>query len=698
MIPVDAFRRVVAPAMLIALAAVACAQNPSLSRVRTALEAARKKHHVPGMSVAIVKDGKVIFAEGFGLRDVQKNLRATADTAYEIGSATKSFTALLATQAAVDGKLSLSDPPTKYLPNFRLKDPDANAKITIGDMMSHNSGLPRVDLAWYTNAFKRDELMRLLAEAEPTAKLGQKWQYQNLMYLFTGVIEEKVYGKPYETLIQERFFQPLGMARSSVTLSDFTATSERAVGYDPNGANTGKHPLPIHDIDVCAPAGAIGSTVNDMAKYVRMLLADGQFEGRSLFSKEAIAETRKRRIAMVPGTPMGYGYGWMLHPWEGRSLVEHGGNIDGFNAEIALLPDEHLGAVVLTNVSSSPLAMEAAQIALKEFLPAAKEAPAAKGPALPSVKLGPKDEAPEAFLGNYRLEVAKIDLRFFREGGKTYIEQSGQRVALTLIGPGKYEVPTGPKPVITFAADPKDPKKAIVTFEVGPNKLPLTRQEPYASPISADDLLAKAVEARGGASALRQHRSMVVRYRGRLMSDAVDVAGLRYYRGTDLADYQVLRALGRRFAESRTFSEENRAGSVMSFSQPSLKTGPEAASAVLSGNQLADLEPKRWYKSLEVVREDKVGAEEVYVLKKTPLAGGAPITDYLSKTNFRLLRRDVGPTAKSEYSDFRTIEGITLPFQSVSYSPDGARYVTEVVSVKFDERVPDWLFKVPVGH
>lgn len=689
--------RFAAPALMLALTSAAFADGPNLASLRKSLEEARKRAGVQGMSVVVVKDGKIVFMDGFGYRDVAKKLPATPTTAYAIGSSTKAFTALLTTQAAVDGKLALTDHPQKYLPTFKLKDPDTNAKITLSDMMSHRSGLPRTDLAWYTNGFSRDELLQIVAGVDPTAKLGEKWQYQNLMFLFTGMIDEKVYGKSYETLLQERYFDPLGMNRTTSTYTAFMATPERAIGYTPGGKA-----LPVHNIDVCAPAGSISSTVVDMSNYIKMLLADGQYEGKQLFSKDAIAETRKRRMAMAPGTPLGYGFGWMLRPFENRTLVEHGGNIDGFNAEVALLPDDHIGAVVLTNVSSSPLALEAAQMAMKEFLPPAKaaatNATAAPKAATPAYKPVPADEAPVERLGRYRLEVAKIDLRFYREGKKTMVEQDGQSIPLALIGPGHYKAVGVPgEPGFIFQADPADSKKTVATIEVSGAKLSLKAIEPYKSPITGEALLAKMVEAEGGADVLRSHRTAVVRFRSHMTSDGIDVVGMRYRTPGKVAMFQAFFGLGRQFATEQSFCDGERAGEMASFALPSIVTGAQAADAIRGTNDLADLTPWKTYRSLDVIGEDKIGDEPVYILKKMPLEG-TPVTEFVSKKTYLTLRiqRGTGATlATEDYSDFRNVDGLMVPFRGVTSPLEGGKTITEITSVHFGERVPDWLFRFP---
>lgn len=662
------------------LVAAAHAEDPAIAKIRKEVEAARKKSLVPGLSLAVVKDGKVVLLEGFGWADVARRKRATADTVYEIGSSTKAFTALLATQAAQEGKLSLKDRPSKYLPAFRLKDPNANVKITIEDMLSHRSGLPRVDMAWYAGpGFSRDDLLQIAAQAEPTAPLGQRWQYQNLMFTFTGMIEEKVYGAPYDTLLRDRFFRPLGMAHSGSTYAETRAEPELATGYSERGAG---HPLPLKEIDRISPAGSISSSVRDMAKYLQMLLAGGTFEGKQVFAKEAVEETRKPRMDMAPGGSIRYGLGWMLGKAHDVPVVYHGGNIDGFTAMVSFLPSEGLGVVALSNGNVASLPQEAVDIVYDALGP--KEKPDAPGEKF--------EEAKESELGRYQLAQPPIDLTFVREGKTVIMNQSGQRVPLKLVGAKRYTFQNA----IYFTFNVNGER--TVRVQQGAMDIMLPPAAPYKAPITAADLTTKMVAAQGGVDVLRRHTHAVVRYRRTMLSDAMEAYGIRYRRdATSAAEYTVLFALNRRFAEARDAVDGTSAISVTSFSAPEVKTGKEAADEMLGANLESEIDPLRFYKTVEVVREDKIGDIGVYVLMKTT-ASGIRIAEFVSKADFRVLRRETRKGAamkREEFSDFRNVDGETIPFRNVSTNQENTKSIEEIQSVRFDERVPEWPFRLP---
>src|SRR6266511_4084040 len=154
-----------------------------LSAIEKAVDAKRDELHIPGISIAIVKDDKVIYIKGLGVRNVEQNLPVSPKTQFAIGSSSKAFTAMTMMMCVDEGKLALTDSPKKYLPYFKINDPEIDSKITLSDIMSHRSGLERTDIAWYTGRLSPREIIQVAGEAKPSAKLGEKFQYQNVMFL-----------------------------------------------------------------------------------------------------------------------------------------------------------------------------------------------------------------------------------------------------------------------------------------------------------------------------------------------------------------------------------------------------------------------------------------------------------------------------------------------------------------------------------
>src|SRR5262245_60696420 len=327
--------------------------------VRTALA----QWKVPGASVAIVRNDSVIYTKGYGVREVGKSPSVDERTIFAIGSSSKSFTAATVAMLADSGKVSLDAPASTYLPNFQLYDAYATKEITVRDLLSHRSGLARGELLWYGSDYDREELLRRVRYLQPSWSFRSQFGYQNLMYLAAGQVVAKVTGAPWDDFIKRRIFQPLGMTASSTSV---TALKEIEALASPHAlVNDTVLAVPYRKIDNIAPAGSINSNVVDMAQWVRLHLGDGKFAGKQLISKRMSDEMHSAQTvikmdpnwnAMNPSAHlMAYGLGWFLSDYEGKYLVQHGGNIDGMTALVAMLPEEHFGIVILSNMNGSQL-------------------------------------------------------------------------------------------------------------------------------------------------------------------------------------------------------------------------------------------------------------------------------------------------------------------------------------------------------
>ncbi len=394
--------------------------DAKLAAIEKAVEARRVANGIPGLSLVIVKDDKVIYMKGLGYKDFEKKVPVTPDTLFAIGSSSKAFTAMLVAMAADEGKLSLDDAPKKFLPYFKLQDPEADAKITLRDLLSHSSGLNRTDLAWISGTLNREEIIRVAAQAKPTAKLREKFQYQNVMYAAAGEIVGRVENSTWEKLISERIFKPLGMKGSDTSVPEMQKARDYSFGYVYEEGTKETRRVPTRDLPAIAPAGAINSSARDMAQWLRLMLGGGQFEGRRLVSEKGFAELTKPQMKI--GGLVSYGLGWFLRDWKGHKVAEHGGNIDGFNAQVALMPDQRLGFVMLTNVSASPLPASAMNVVWSNLVgdPAAPApAPAAVAAADPAAKI-------ENEVGDYRFEEAGFTVSVSVKDGVLKMAVPGQ--------------------------------------------------------------------------------------------------------------------------------------------------------------------------------------------------------------------------------------------------------------------------------
>ncbi len=339
-----------------------------LQTVEEKTEARRKELGIPGMALVIVKDGEIIFMKGFGYKDFENKVAVTPDTEFAIGSATKAFTALSVLMSADEGKVNLDDSPKKYLPYFKMYDAETDKNMTVRDLMAHTSGLNRTDLAMITGKLNRQELIQVVGLAKPVAKLREKFFYQNIMFAAAGEITAQVQKTTWEKFVPERIFKPLGMTNSTMSMSEMQKTKDFSFGYEYNFDTKETRKLPFRDIDQVAPAGSINSSARDMAKWITFVMNGGSVNDKRLVSEKGFEEWTKKQMNIAPNGKIAYGLGWFLREWNGLKVVEHGGNIDGFNALVAMIPEKKLGFVMLTNVSGSSLGSELMPIVWENVL------------------------------------------------------------------------------------------------------------------------------------------------------------------------------------------------------------------------------------------------------------------------------------------------------------------------------------------
>lgn len=399
-----------------------------LAAIEKAIDDKRKELGVPGLSLVIVKDDRVIYSKGLGLKDVERNLAVTEKTLFAIGSCSKAFTGMTVLMGVDDGKLSLEDSPKKHLPYFKLQDPDADAKITVRDLLCHRSGLDGTDLTWYTGVLNREEVIKAVAYAKPTAKLSEKFQYQNVMFSAAGEVAARAQRSTWERIVAERIFKPLGMNLSNTSATENRKSPDFAIGYDIAKKTPKK--LAMRDLTNIAPAGAINSNAVDMAKWVRLMLGGGVFEGKRLLSEKSFNEFTTKQITVAGNT--GYALGWGVTDWHGHNVLTHSGGIDGFNSLVGVMPDQNLGFALLTNVSSSPIGLTARDAVFNNLVgkpePVAGTSPAAASSA------GAASEAGSYSAGALLIEVVMKD-------GKLIAKVAGQPdYPLVSVGDRKYKL------------------------------------------------------------------------------------------------------------------------------------------------------------------------------------------------------------------------------------------------------------------
>lgn len=318
--------------------------------------------HVAGFAVAVIQKNKVIYAKGFGYRDIAGKQPVTANTVFPIGSCTKSFTTALIGKLQKADKLDIDKPVNNYMPGLKFYNDAMTNNINLRDMMSHRTGLPRYDASWYFfNTPSIDSMVRRIQYMEPSAGLREKWQYNNFMYAAQGAVIEKLTGKSWGDNVKDSLFIPLEMSHSNVSIPELEKSGEISTGYTIREDNSIKEVAYYH-IGGMSPAGAINSNVYDMAKWVMAWINNGKYNGREViptdFRNEAIS-SQSILDGSLPGKNKpgmyfsNYGFGWFVDSYDGHYRVEHGGNIDGFSANTSFFPSDSIGIVVLSNQTIS---------------------------------------------------------------------------------------------------------------------------------------------------------------------------------------------------------------------------------------------------------------------------------------------------------------------------------------------------------
>lgn len=325
--------------------------------------ASMKTFEVPGMAVAIVKDGKIVVAKGYGVRKLGDPTPVDEFTLFGIGSNTKAFTTAALATLIDEGKLSWDDPVYQRLPGFVMYDPYVSHEMTIRDLLTHRSGMGLGEgdlLFWPHSTYTRDEIIYKLRFMKPASSFRSHYAYDNLLYMTAGQIIPAVTGTSWDDYIQQRIFAPLGMTHSTVTNKNFKPGDAYS---SPHSRVDGKlQPLPLEELDNAGPAGSIQSCAADMAKWVQLQLNRGKFADHDghLFSEQRSKEMWTPQTILPIGNPppalaglkanfADYALGWMLRDYHGRKLVGHTGGVAGFVSRVMLVPDENLGVVVLTN-------------------------------------------------------------------------------------------------------------------------------------------------------------------------------------------------------------------------------------------------------------------------------------------------------------------------------------------------------------
>jgi CubicO group peptidase (beta-lactamase class C family) len=339
------------------------AQNAPPADMDSYVARVMKAFDVPGLSVGIVKDGKVVLAKGYGVRKLGESAAVDENTLFGIGSNTKAFTSAALATLVDEGKISWDDPVYQRLPAFQMYDPYVSHEMTIRDLLTHRSGMGLGEgdlLFWPHTTFTRADIIYRLRFMKPASSFRSHYAYDNLLYMTAGQIIPAVTGKSWDDYVRERILTPLGMITTNLSTTAFTPGDDYAW---PHSKVDGKlQVVQFQDLDNAGPAGAINSSAAEMAKWLLLQLNRGKFldrdgrlfsetDSREMWIPQTILPTANASgpLAGLKNNFAAYGLGWSLRDYHGRKMVGHTGGVLGFVSRVMLVPEENLGVVILTN-------------------------------------------------------------------------------------------------------------------------------------------------------------------------------------------------------------------------------------------------------------------------------------------------------------------------------------------------------------
>jgi len=309
---------------------------------------------VPGLGIAVIKEGKVVFSEGFGLRDIKRGLKVTPQSLFPIASCTKTFSAVSLAILMDEGKLGWDIPIRKYFPSRWLYDEYASNHITLRDLLAHRSGLPQHYRMYSNRNITRKEIIERLRFLEPSKGFREWFQYANLNYTIAAYVLEQMTNMSWEDFVQKKIFDPLEMKKSNFSVADSQKTSDYALPYREEDDKIKE--IPFFDVNLMGmgPAGSINSNLADMANWLLFHLNKGKFKGHQIVSEANLGVTHTPQIILPGGITdemfySSYGMGWVITSYRNHLMLRHSGGFDGFGCYVSLMPRDNIACVVLCN-------------------------------------------------------------------------------------------------------------------------------------------------------------------------------------------------------------------------------------------------------------------------------------------------------------------------------------------------------------
>ena len=324
------------------------------------VQEAIEKWQIPGVAIGIIKDGKLVYAKGFGVEKVGGKKAVSKNTLFMIGSNSKAFTGAALALLEDQEKCKLTDPVIQWYPSLKMQDDWLTQNMNLTDIITHRIGMETFQGAfmYWGSDLSQSSIIKKFGQLTPKYEFRTKWGYCNAGYVLAGKCIEKISGSKWHSFLNNQFFNPLDMNHTYCYVSDLKNVSNVAKAHTIIDGKTVY--IPYGEIDNLAPAGAISSTVEDMSHWLIMQLDNGMYNGKEILPKDVIKKTRTPySIIGKGGHPFNtshynlYSLGWGLDDYEGVEIVSHTGGIDGFVTSVTMIPEENLGILVFTNTDAN---------------------------------------------------------------------------------------------------------------------------------------------------------------------------------------------------------------------------------------------------------------------------------------------------------------------------------------------------------
>jgi len=634
--------------------------------------------HVPGVSIAIVKDDRVVWLKGYGYRNLEKKLPFTPDTITTIASCSKAFTSTLALMAVQDGKLNLDDPVRKYLPYFHLKDPLADAKITVADLMCHSSGLPRTDQAWSTEMLDAEECVKLLSKCEPTFEFRENAQYSNVLVNAASMVTSAAYAQPWPQVLREKITGPLGMDSTSPEVVARIDASRMAVGYWFNPLSGAIERERYDDAQNILGAGAIKSTARDLAKWVRFHLGEGTFEGKKILDSSILAEAYRPRQETADDD--WFGLGWVHDNRWPVPVISHGGSLDGFRSNVCLVPSKHLGVVILDNADDQGMGSALLRSILEKFV---------------GKRDMKYDGQPAKEVGIYVDPTATHLLRTYYDGSLWAVLDQGKAIRLKRNSWRTYVTADSrnPRLQLTFTDDRGVKGQTEVTLVAANSTTVYRHRVQFDAGISVEALMAKSVAAYGGEKALSMPPNITGRYEAVLHQEGLRALGLLVRAGNDLGYMERLYDGDRYLATTLSGVSSDGGGSTQTNYLAIPLVGSDLVDARIDAQICQAYKWKETFSKVEIIARQSLGYESVFVVRKQPKRSPNQVVDFISQRTGLVIRREVGnPASVTEFTGFKSVNGVILPYRFTTIDAGLHREDIQILQFERGARNPHWAF------